>query len=109
MLQEQIFMNWKPVYVVGKEGFEKEVLRALEHSGIAFMPGYLPDDLQPTEHALFWIDQATSIRELKKAITAKLVFKYRLRTYEELEAFISEQNTPEESFPEMPEPHRLSA
>jgi hypothetical protein len=83
-------MNWIPLYVTGKRGFQHAVTNALEHSGVRFMPGYLQDDLQPGEHALYWIDESVSLQQVKKAITAKLIFKYRLRFFSELDEFISQ-------------------
>lgn len=90
-------MNWKPVYIIGKQGFEKAVLDALGHSGIAFMPGYLHDELQHGEHALFWIEESMSTRDFKLAISSKVVFRYRLRVFEELDDFIHEHNSDEGS------------
>jgi hypothetical protein len=94
---ENRIMNWKPVYIVGKQGFEKAVFDALQYSGISFMPGYLHDELQQGEHALFWIDESMTLRDFKQAITSKVVFRYRLRVFEELEDFIHEHRQPEET------------
>jgi hypothetical protein len=87
-------MNWKTVYVVGKDRFKDEVTRHLERSGIDFMPGY--DGNQPgQDNELYWIPEEMSIRTFKEAIGAKAVFKYRLRFFESLEQFIETINSTE--------------
>jgi hypothetical protein len=58
------------------------VLRHLEKSGFSFLPG--------TDHvedgvSLYWINDALQLRGFKKAITAKTIFKHRLRFFFELE------------------------
>jgi hypothetical protein len=58
------------------------------------MPGYTEG--QTGENALFsdlyWIDEKIKLRELKEVIGSKLIWKYRLRFYTSLEAFIESQN-----------------
>lgn len=92
-------MNWKTVYIVGKDKFRDEVTRHLERSGIDFMPGY---DAQQSgqDHELFWIPEDMSMRTLKEAIGAKTVFKYRLRFFGSLEEFIETINSTSTDFTE---------
>lgn len=83
-------MNWKTVYIVGRDKFGEEVTRHLERSGIDFMAGY---ERSGQDHELFWIPEDMSIRTLKEAIGAKTVFKHRLRFFESLEQFIERVNS----------------
>jgi hypothetical protein len=78
----QHLMNWTTVYIKGKPGFHKEVLHHLEQSGFSFMPGSEDNGL-----TLFWIDESSSVRDFKKAIGAKTVFKYRLQFFTSIEEF----------------------
>jgi hypothetical protein len=75
-------MNWTTIYIKGKAGFEAEVLRHLQKSDISFLPGsdHMEDGIE-----LYWINETTSFRDFKKAITAKTIFKYRLYFFFELE------------------------
>lgn len=85
-------MNWKTVYIVGRDKFNDEVTKHLERSGIDFMAGY---DAQQSaqDHELFWIPENMSIRTFKEAVGAKTVFKHRLRFFESLEQFIETNST----------------
>lgn len=67
-------MGWITLYIQGKPGFQPEVLRQLEHSEIEFMHGTTPGD----DTALYWVQEGTLLRDFKKAIGSKTVFKYRL-------------------------------
>lgn len=80
-------MSWKTIYIVGKEGFYDDVLKNLERSGIDFMSGYHTRDVSET-HELFWIPERMALRKFKEAISARVIFKYRLRFFRELEDFI---------------------
>lgn len=87
-------MNWKTVYIVGKDKFNDEVVKHLERSGIDFMSGY--DTREPgQDHQLFWIPEDMSMRTFKEAIGAKTVFKHRLRFFESLEQFVERINSSE--------------
>jgi len=85
-------MNWVTIYIAGKAGFEKEVTEQLEKSPLRFMPGTLGEDRGVS---LFWLPEEVSLRELKKAIGSKVVFKYRLKFSTNLEIIKSEQTEPE--------------
>ena len=76
-------MRWSTVYIAGKNCFEKEVVDQLTKNDFLFMEG------SRDERGLFlvWIKEGTPVRDLKKAIGAKLVLKYRLQFFESLEAF----------------------
>lgn len=86
-------MAWITLYITGKSDFREEVRERLEESGLDVMPGYtgmLPDGAEV--HDLYWIDEKTDLRQIKQAIGAKLIWKYRLNFYPSLEAFIEAQN-----------------
>jgi hypothetical protein len=93
-LEERRFMNWKTVYIVGREGFNDEVMRHLERSGLDFMSGYHARETKEA-HELFWIPETMSTREFKEGIGAKTVFKYRLRFFDSLEQFVETLNSNE--------------
>jgi hypothetical protein len=82
MQEANDYMGWITIYIQGKSGCSSEVLRNLEHSGVRFMPGSAYGEKNT---ALYWIDEKLSLRDFKKAIGSKTVFKYRLRFYTSLE------------------------
>lgn len=75
-------MSWVTIYIKGKEGFEKEVKHRLERSGISFLPG--TEEVEKN-NSLYWINDVTSLRDFKKAISAKVVFEFRLQFFTTLE------------------------
>jgi hypothetical protein len=75
-------MSWTTVYIKGNTGFESEVLRYLEKSGFSFLPG---TDQIELGLSLYWINDLSQLREFKKAIGAKTIFKYRLHFFSDLE------------------------
>ncbi len=81
-------MNWITIYISGKPGFEKEVSDNLKSSDFAFMPGSLEDN----GLALYWISDRADLRDFKKAIGSKTVFKNRLHFYSSVEEFVETQN-----------------
>lgn len=70
-------MAWTTLYITGKPDFKEEVLHHLESSEISFLPGSDADE----NILLLWVDDALPIRNLKKAIGSKTVFKYRLQFF----------------------------
>ncbi len=81
-------MEWMTIYIAGKPGFKEEVTRQLQASRFPSMPGTAENDLL----CLFWIDERSSLRDFKKAIGSKAVFKYRLQFYPSLESYLSSQH-----------------
>jgi hypothetical protein len=71
-------MSWNTLYITGKPGFKQEVLKSLEDSDLAVMPGSTGNE---QEAILFWIDDSLPLRELKKEIGGKIIFKYRLHFF----------------------------
>lgn len=81
-------MGWVTLYISGKADFEQEVLHHLGKSGFAFLPGSSDE----SELALYWVNDTYKLRDFKKAIGAKTIFKYRLHFYASVELFHKEQN-----------------
>ncbi len=91
-------IEWVTVYLTGKEGFKEEVAKRLYHSHIAYMPGYIGNSSGTTDHDMYWIDKDLDDRAFKLAITAKTIWKYRIRVYQSLEEFVTAQNGETSSF-----------
>jgi hypothetical protein len=86
-------MGWITIYITGKDDFRDDVAEKLESSELAWMPGYNGGSSdQELFSDLYWIDEKVTLREVKEAIGSKLIWKYRLRFYGTLEAFIESQN-----------------
>ena len=79
-------MGWVTLYISGKPDFEQEVLHKLGQSGFAFLPGSSDE----SDLALYWVNDSAKLRDFKKAIGAKTVFKYRLGFYTSVEAYHQE-------------------
>ncbi|HOX83136.1 MAG TPA: hypothetical protein PLJ60_12865 [Chryseolinea sp.] len=94
-------MNWTTLYINGKSGFDKEVLRNLEHSGFDFLHGTSLE----SGVCLYWVDEKAKLRDFKMAIGSKTIFKYRLQFYTTVEDMIEAQPALNEptSIPEMEE------
>jgi hypothetical protein len=68
------------------------------------MVGYIENSSELDTHDLYWLDGRNNMRAFKDAIGAKLIWKYRLRFFNSLEAFLeyedsknkTEEFTPEE-------------
>ncbi len=74
-------MSWITLYITGKSGFNEEVLSNLENSSISFLPGSTEGE---KELVLLWVDEKLPLRDIKKAIGSKAVFKYRLQFFTSL-------------------------
>ena len=85
-------MNWNTLYIRGRADFREVVRRKLEHSRVSHMPGYLDASLGRGTYDLYWIDESVSLQEFKEAIGAKLIWRYRLRFYANLEEFVEAVN-----------------
>lgn len=86
-------MNWNTVYITGRSDFREEVRKKLEPSNLNFMPGYIDASTAKYMHDLYWLDEKTDIHSFKEAIGSKLVWKYRLHFYTNLEDFLQSRNT----------------
>jgi len=85
-------MNWTTIYITGRPEFQAEVRKKLEHSDLDFMPGYVDNTTATVTHDLYWLNDQTELREMKEAVGSKLVWKYRLKFYASLEAFLQSQD-----------------
>lgn len=81
-------MSWNTLYITGKPGFKEEILEKLDSADLPFMPGSTGNE---QEISLFWIDDSLPLRDFKKAIGSKTVFKYRLQFFNSLEELQQEQ------------------
>ena len=90
-LERRELMDWNNIYIVGNPGFKKEVARKLEHSELKFMPGYLGSVPVATHYDMYWVDKSVSLRAFKEAISAKYIWRYRIRFYDTLEKFLATQ------------------
>ncbi|MBT1701777.1 hypothetical protein [Chryseosolibacter indicus] len=91
-------MGWTTLYITGKSDFREEVREKIVDSNLKVMPGYTGTVYTVGEvHDLYWVDEKIALREFKEAIGSKLVWKYRLKFYPSLEAFIEAQNRKDRS------------
>lgn len=86
-----------PVYIMGRDSFHKQVLEALDRSELPFMPGYLFDNSLAENHGMLWIDESINLRNYKKAIGGKLIWKHRLRFFTDLNKFTAASHIPSET------------
>jgi intergrase/recombinase len=90
-------MNWNTIYITGRSDFREEVKKKLENSDVNFMPGYVDNSGSRFMHDLYWLDEKVDLRRFKEAIGSKLIWKYRLSFYMNLEEFIQARNKKENS------------
>ncbi len=85
-------MNWITIYITGQSDFREDIRKKLERSDVEFMPGYIENSSTHHPHDLYWLNGHTDLRQFKEAIGGKLIWKYRLRFFSNLEAFIAFQD-----------------
>jgi len=56
------------------------------------MPGYVDATQAGGTYDLYWVNESTSLRNIKEAIGSKLVLKHRLQFFPSLEDFIESMN-----------------
>lgn len=71
-------MSWTTLYIAGKPGFKEEVLKNLDDASFSYLPGNTEGD---SDLLLLWVDESLNLRDLKKAIGGKTLFRYRLHFY----------------------------
>ncbi|MCI0750357.1 MAG: hypothetical protein L0Y35_00810 [Flammeovirgaceae bacterium] len=82
-----------PVYIVGSLQSYHAVQRSLWGKENRFIPGTVIHHLIPFKECfLYWLPEKESIKDLKKAIGAKNMLKYRLRFYTNIEKLIEESS-----------------
>ncbi len=74
------------VFIVGNPGFLELHRKHLDDNS-KFLRGQVTVEIPGKEVQLFWVFNKSALKELKKAIGADLIWKYRLRFYFNLEAF----------------------
>ncbi|MEO5601177.1 MAG: hypothetical protein ABIR06_09635 [Cyclobacteriaceae bacterium] len=102
-------MGWLTVYITGKSDFREDVQKKLESSELNFMPGYTGSSAEAVTYELYWLDENITIRKFKEAVGSKMVWKYRLEFFTNLEAFIESQNPKSETLDFTPEETALLA
>ena len=81
-------MNWTTLYITGRNDFREDVRKKLVNSKLDMMPGYLESSTAQGHWDLYWINDKYTLREIKEAIGSKIIWKYRLRFFQNLEQFI---------------------
>lgn len=76
-------MNWSTLYIAGRGEFKEDVAHRLENTDLNLMRGY-ETGATIMEHDMYWIGDGTTLRQVKEAIGSKLIWKYRLRFYDNL-------------------------
>ena len=71
-------MSWVTVYIKGRKSFQKEVLLKLQRTWLR--GSYEANN----DLIMFWIEDASRLRSMKIAIGSKLIFKYRLHFFTDL-------------------------
>lgn len=102
-------MGWITIYITGKDDFREDVREKLDSAALRVMPGYLGGSPVEAFADMYWVDEKTRLRELKEVIGSKLIWKYRLRFYGSLEAFIESQNPKSKATEFTPEENALLA
>lgn len=79
-------MSWNTVYVNGRKGFSEVILPELSRS-------WLRGTVEPNLNlVMFWLNEDSGLRELKRAIGSRMIFKYRLRFFTDLEEYIQSES-----------------
>jgi hypothetical protein len=85
-------MNWITIYITGQADFKDDVRKKLDRSDVEFIPGYIENSSASNPYDLYWLNGHTDLRQFKEAIGGKLIWKYRLHFFNNLEEFIAFQN-----------------
>lgn len=78
-------MNWNTIYITSNEDFWETVNKKLSHSDLNYLTGFMEQRPDNKFHGLYWLDYTIDLRQLKEAIGAKLIWKYRLGFFNELD------------------------
>ncbi len=85
-------MNWSTLYITGRADFRTDVRKKLDHTELNIIPGYIDNvAFKRGVHNLYWLDETVDLRTFKEALGSRLIWKYRLRFYTNLEDFIQAQ------------------
>jgi hypothetical protein len=80
------------VYIKGKDKYKKPVRKALLKSKLDEGDHYIEGVNALHETVLYWITSRITLREFKEAIGSKLIWKHRLRFYENVEELVEKQD-----------------
>lgn len=75
-------MGWIQIFIHGNAGCGPDIMRQMAQSGIKHMPGTIAED---ENVGLYWVDEKTTMRDFKKAIGSKTIWKHRLHFFTSLE------------------------
>jgi len=78
-------MNWNTIYITGNDDFWEDVNKKLSQSDLKFLLGHIEHRPDKKFYGLYWLDSSVTLREFKEAVGGKLVWKYRLRFFNELD------------------------
>ena len=78
-------MNWNTIYITGNDNFWDEVNKKLSQSNLTFLPGFIEQREDGKYQGLYWLDNKAELRKFKEAITGKIIWKYRLHFFTEIE------------------------
>ena len=91
------------IYIVGNPGFAELHRRRLDDTS-KYLRGQVSVEIPGKEVQLFWVHDRRELKDLKRAIGAELIWKYRLHFYFELEEFTDH---PEENSELSPDEKKL--
>jgi hypothetical protein len=85
-------MGWETVYIRGNKGFQEVVLSKLN---MAWLAGSTAGE---TNLLMFWLPQIEGLRVFKKTIGSRLIFKYRIKFFTNLDNYLNNLNNPSSTF-----------
>ena len=75
------------IYILGKKGFRKYVSNQFGKKLPLAIPGHVMDQRPDKECIIYWLPESTSPKEVKRAVGAKILFKYRLHFFTSADAY----------------------
>lgn len=81
-------MAWSTLYITGRPGFDEAVLNYFKKSHVDFLTGSFNED----GLYLYWITEDFILKNFKKTIGSKVIFKYRLRFFLSVDTFVASEN-----------------
>src|SRR5258708_4617109 len=74
----------KTIYIKGIKKYKESLIKGLKKSDLTEGIDYI-QGLAGKDHALYWINENLELKEFKLAISAKYVWKHRMRFYDTIE------------------------
>lgn len=90
----------RTIYIKGIKKFKKGIGKGLDKSELIEGKDYI-QGLAGSDFALYWINENIALRDFKKAISAKYVFKHRLQFFNSIEEMNPEKDNDELSLSEI--------